>query len=182
MSSIASTLLLRTLIVMSIVSAALVVATFTSFSASPANATIHEIVASHCSFEHRAELDPPGQTPSSPVLDQSDLRALLATGVFDENSVRFNTAPTVDTGTPVPGSPPGTTFWTAPLDSQNGALTIVPANIDHPSSKFTWDGSTYVGPLPFDVDGDGVSDLDLFVPALEPDHPSLAHCHNLHTN
>ena len=54
-------------------------------SGSVAQATIHPIVASFCAkvaFTNPNVLDPPGQTPNSATLDQSDLRALQATGVL----------------------------------------------------------------------------------------------------
>ncbi len=47
----------------------------------PAEAAIHEIVASHCSFGHRGNVDPPGQIRFG---EQSFLRALFATGVYTD--------------------------------------------------------------------------------------------------
>lgn len=125
-------------------------------TAAPASATIHELVGSHCSFDHRGNLEPPGQTPTSFDFDQSDLRALLATGIYDENTVQID-----PTTTPLP------------------TVTIVPANIDHPASKFSWDGVTFIGPFPVDIDGDGVDDIQVLLPLLVADHPSLSNCKNL---
>lgn len=129
--------------------------TLASMGLASGSATIHEIVSSHCSKDHNGNLDPPGQTPAGFEFDQSDFRALLATGVYDEGTVQI-----LDTG------PPPT-------------VRIVPANIDHPSSKFTWDGESFIGPIPEDLDGDGVTDILLILPELVPDHPSLENCHNL---
>lgn len=125
-------------------------------TAVPASATIHEIVGSHCSFDHRGNVDPPGQTPTGFEFDQSDFRALLATGIYDENTIQID--PTTE---PLP------------------TVTIVPADIDHPASKFSWDGETFDGPFPVDLDGDDVFDIQILVPALVPDHPSLSNCKNL---
>lgn len=71
-------------------------------SAAPAFAAIHPIVSSECAAASGSDVanleDPIGQTPTSfnPAdWDQSDLRALLATGVlyWDGGSLEFN--PTV---------------------------------------------------------------------------------------
>lgn len=56
-----------------------------SVTSSVAEATIHPIVASFCAkvaLTNEKVLDPPGQTPAGPpaTWDQSDLRALQATG------------------------------------------------------------------------------------------------------
>jgi hypothetical protein len=52
-----------------------------------ASAAIHPITSSECAARESQTgagdlQDPPGQTPSGPTLDQSDLRALQATGVL----------------------------------------------------------------------------------------------------
>lgn len=111
-----------------------------------ADAAIHEIVASHCSFDHNGNLDPPGQIR---VGEQSFLRALLATGVYTD--VIFGEDP----------------------DGNPGPFVTVVGDFDHPSSKFSWDGVTYFSFFEPEL---GVT---VYVPAVEPDHPSLANCHNL---
>ena len=77
---------------------------------------IHEIVASHCSFGHNGNTDPPGQIRFG---EKSFLRALFATGVYTD--VIFGEDPD---GTPGP------------------FVTIV-GNFDLPPSKFSWDGISY---------------------------------------
>lgn len=135
--------------------AALFALTLGTMALASGSGTIHEIVSSHCSKDHQGNANPPGQTPAGFDFDQSDLRALLATGVYDDGTVQF-----LD-----PGPPP--------------TVRIVPANIDHPASKFSWDGESFTGPIPEDLDGDGSTDILLILPELVPDHPSLENCKNL---
>ena len=112
----------------------------------PAEAAIHEIVASHCSFGHNANLDPPGQIRFG---EQSFLRALFATGVYTD--VIFGQDP----------------------DGSPGPFVTIVGDFDQPASKFSWDGVTYEQFFEPDL---GVT---VFVPAIVPDHPSLANCKNL---
>ena len=79
-------------------------------------AAIHEIVASHCSFEHHGNVDPPGQIRFG---EQSFLRALFATGVYTD--VIFGFDP----------------------DGNPGPFVTVVGDFDQPASKFSWDGVTY---------------------------------------
>lgn len=84
--------------------------------AEPTEAAIHEIVASHCSFEHHANLDPLGQIRFG---EQSFLRALFATGVYTD--VIFGEDP----------------------DGNPGPFVTVVGDFDQPASKFSWDGESY---------------------------------------
>lgn len=126
-----------------------VVALMVGLFSIPAPAAIHEIVSSHCAGHdlpnNMAHVDPPGQIRFG---EQSFLRALLATGVYDE---------------PIFGADP---------DGNPGPYVTIVVN-DHPSNKFSWDGETYDEFFAADL---GVT---VFIPALVPDHPSLANCHHL---
>ena len=90
----------------------------------PAPAAIHELVGSHCNGFHDPEtapnelkhLDPPGQVRFG---EQSFLRALLATGIYDEP-----------------------TFGVNP-DGIPGPFVTIVVN-DHPANKFSWDGTSYM--------------------------------------
>lgn len=94
-----------------------VVALMTGAFALPAPAAIHEIVSSHCSGHPvEATVDPPGQIRLG---EQSFLRALLSTGVYDE---------------PIFGADP---------DGDPGPFVTIVVN-DHPANKFSWDGESYL--------------------------------------
>lgn len=113
----------------------------------PAPAAIHELVASHCAGEelpnNGANIDPRGQTREG----QSFLRALQASGLYD---ITFGEDPAGNTGQ----------FVTIRLDDER------------PSSKFSWDGTSFFS---FPVPGIGT----VFVPLADPDHPAFENCANL---
>lgn len=44
---------------------------------------------------------------------------------------------------------------------------------DHPANKFSWDGTSYFSFFDADL---GVT---VFIPDIQPDHPSLVNCRNL---
>ncbi len=127
-----------------------VVALTTGAFALPAPAAIHELVSSHCAghdLPTDAPVDPPGQIRFG---EQSFLRALLATGVYDE---------------PIFGADP---------EGNPGPFVTIVIN-DHPANKFSWDGETY------DEFFEPELGVTVFIPAIVPDHPSLANCHKLQT-
>ncbi|MGH2456918.1 MAG: hypothetical protein ACRDHD_11765 [Candidatus Limnocylindria bacterium] len=129
-------------------------ATLALGAALPAQAAIHEIVASWCSgADQGAVLDPPGQTRFG---SQSFLRALQASGVYD---VQFGIVPA---GQPAPF--PGTTPVTVEVDASR------------PNAKVDAVGGYFV----FPVTEGGVS-LTVYLSAVVPDHPAFAHCPNFPT-
>lgn len=117
----------------------------------PAPAAIHELVGSHCNGFHDPEtapnggknLDPPGQVRLG---EQSFLRALLATGIYDD---------------PIFGEDP---------DGNPGPFVTIVVN-DHPANKFTWDGTSYMS---FTVPELGITafipDIEADHPSLENCH------------
>ena len=97
--------------------AVLLAGTVSAFSPrKPAEAAIHEIVASHRSFDHRGNLDPSGQVRFG---EKSFLRALFATGVYTD--VIFGEDP----------------------DGNPGPFVTIVGDFDKPASKFSWDRVTY---------------------------------------
>lgn len=80
---------------------ALLAGLLVALSAGTALGAIHPIVSSECASASASDVannqDPVGQTPTGSQLDQSDLRALIATGVLvtdaDGNIIGFD--PTV---------------------------------------------------------------------------------------
>lgn len=124
-------------------------------TAGPAEAVIHEIVASHCSAPkdggpadkgegHAGQTNPPGL-----LSDQAFIRPLFATGVI--TALIFGEDP----------------------DGNPGPFLTVVGNFDHPASKFSWDGVTYESFF------DEELGLTIFFPAIVPDHPGLMNCKNL---
>lgn len=124
----------------------------------PAQAAIHEIVASHCSGGH-GNVDPGGLARPGPSI----VKPLLATGVYDAvltdrpgNEVDLSgTGFTNDSGL--------FTVWFMAGDGING-----------PQSKVQWDPSD--GYFQFIIPGEA----QLIIPAAQFDHVAFEHCANFH--
>lgn len=132
----------------------------------PANAIIHEIVASHCSPQAHTNpniLDPPGQLNQQ---GNSFARALQATGVYD---IQFGEAQTGQFGFDVEsetlGPLPGPAVGTVPVS--------VFVDNTQPSAKL----GDFLFWVRF-VEPD--AGLTVYLQIYELDHPAFEHCANFH--
>lgn len=137
-------------------------------TALPAAGAIHEIVASHCSgYPNLATIDPHGQFDRGS--DQSFLRALQASGVYDlQFGVSQEGVPGLDLTTnpptfgPMPGPVVGTTPVTVFVDNTRPNAKL--------AEDFTWG---YI------VDPElGVT---VYIQLYDLDHPAFENCANLNT-
>lgn len=114
----------------------------------PAQATIHEIVSSHCAGHdlpnNAAHVNPPGQSQFG---TQSFLRALLATGVYES----------VDEGED-------------PWGNLDPLFVTIHIDGDHPANKFSVSEGDWVSFV------DPITGVTVFFEDLTPDHPSLSAC------
>lgn len=122
-------------------------------TAVPANAAIHELVASFCG---NGNLEPGGQVRFG---TQSFLRALQATGLY---TINFGATPPLgSTIIPTGDVAPGTTPVTVEVDFSD------------PASKFSDIGNVYFRFVDADLG------FTVFVRIGEPDHPAFDNCKNL---